>query len=732
MSGNDIIKRIKTSCPFPMLEFKSVVHYNEVRKASGIAYILLELMQKPVMKKEKIATVLLKFGIPTDLHHIFAKELSSLVANGIVYTRFNSSYIDSPHYFEQMTVSMFSLTPKGEKMFAEGAIPTGQEKAKPVSLFFSPVTRKFALICTQSYAPLETSFLGENFLDNIKYDLSGMEEYVKSVQTKIGLKAEEMIVSVEHGDAKKLVVKSEENLSITIDSSGVTFELASSDESAFFQKYYSSPLMSAGMLAKTKYKFESKNIPTIDFNPLHVDNIYIPADIDKLATRPCALFLNRNKLGISRTDNTSTIDNAGFLLDKLSENAEFALLDTKECKFYLPVNMRFHCKNFEDVFEMQVLVEKVAESNEFEDILNTIYVKTLEKDFSIESAKIIAFVSTALHDSKYLNDYTVAKLKELNSDEERIERLLKLNSVFAKCKDWKLHFESIAESLFNKYVEDVKIDNVIFKNTILTPLKKAMGMSDRDYISYISHPLKHEESEDIVYQALESAGFQEAEILSVANVVTLYMTSVLERKPIDSPTALAGKFSVLQVNLWKLCDMLGIEDTTNYSLRDDYNVDEFFNTFATFKKAYDLIGKYMPYSRRKYEMLSRYTSILDPIHDVLSVERTASEHPDKITRQFIDEQIRRGRYNVAISNLLIKAQYDLRTLLSAETTRHANELIDEAQTNKIITKDQANALHKLRMCRNGLQHPETKQVSFDKKSVELWRDVVFALKGEDK
>ena len=144
------IKKIKTSCPFPMLEYKVDVFYNEVRKASGIAYILLELIQKSAMGSEKIAEVLKRFGIPSDMLYIFAKELSSLVANGIVESKYNASYIDRMQYFEEMTLDIFSLTEKGVKMFKEGAIPTGQEKAKTTTVYYSPVTRKCKLECTQS------------------------------------------------------------------------------------------------------------------------------------------------------------------------------------------------------------------------------------------------------------------------------------------------------------------------------------------------------------------------------------------------------------------------------------------------------------------------------------------------------------------------------------------------------------------------------------------------------
>lgn len=43
-----ILKQLKTTCPFPLLIYKTSVKYNEVRKASGIAYIILDLIQKKV------------------------------------------------------------------------------------------------------------------------------------------------------------------------------------------------------------------------------------------------------------------------------------------------------------------------------------------------------------------------------------------------------------------------------------------------------------------------------------------------------------------------------------------------------------------------------------------------------------------------------------------------------------------------------------------------------------
>lgn len=723
------IKKIKTSCPFPMLEYKVDVLYNEVRKASGIAYILLELIQKSAMGNEKIAEVLKRFGIPSDLHYMFAKELSSLVANGILDTRINSSYIDNIKYFEQMTLDLFELTAKGRKMFAEGAIPTGQEKAKTTPVFYSPVTRKFELVCTQSYAPLETSFLGEDFLDKVKYDVSGMEEYLKFVQTKVGLKAEEMIIKITYQEPKKLAAKAEENLTITIDADGMDFGFATSDEKAFFESYYSSALMSAGMLMKDKYKFDI-SVPTVDFESLKVDNLYIPSDAGKQAARPCKLFVGRGVHGYSRTDNVLKYENGGYL-DILDEKAEFALLDNAGCKYYLPLNIRIPCKTFGDVFEIQLLVETVASEEQFRRVLQAIYLDCFERGCSAESIQTLAYIATVLGDAELLNKYTLKKLSELGADEDRIDLLLRLNTTFSKCEGWNAYFAEIAKEIFDRYIQTVELENIIFKNTVLTPLKKAMDMPESDYISALAEPLKAKESAELVYQALDSASFGESEILAIVNVIDIYATRVLERTPIDGATELASKFALFSGNLWKLCDMLGVENPSDYTLKDDYNIDEFFNTFATYSKAQKEIEKYKAYAKDSYEQLKRFDSIFNPVQEVLSIERTASEHPEKITRKFIDEQISRGRYSVAISNLLIKAQYDLRILLSADLSVQANELIDEAENQGIIKRDEANRLHKLRMCRNGLQHPEKRQIPFDKATLEEWRDTVFSLKGED-
>lgn len=734
-----IIKQVKTSCPFPLLIYKTSVKYNEVRKASGIAFILLELILKSSNSKEKISNVLLKFGIPSDLHYIFGNELAGLIGTEIISSVYPAEHFSNVRYFSEILINEISLTPKGLKMFKEGAIPTGAEKTKVKDIFFSPVTRRFDVQSTLSYSPLANCYLGDEFLDNVDIDISGLEDYINAHTTLLGLKAEERVVSFEIDEPQKMNTRKEEGLTIIIRPSGVEFAFDTSDETAFFYKYYSSSLMTRGLLMKNSYKFVNADkkivqVPTVSLKSLNnAVNIHLPVDLPKQATRPCKIFLNRGTLGFERTDNVILIDKASSacLLDLVDKNAEFALLDLTGCRYYNPLNVVMPCAKFNDTFEMQLLIENLATGELFSNVVKNLYDYYQNRPFDNESGKVVMYVVDALSLPEYFSLYANKKLTEQPSVDDKIDVLLKFHSVFSKNAGWTQCFINLAENLFAESIADVRLDNMIYKNTVLTPLKEAMKMNDNDYIYRFSKKVAETEECDLVYQALETAGFKAIQILGIANVVEKYMQGILLNDQIITNTELAVKFKTVSVNLWKINNMLGIESDSDYTIREDYNVDEFFNAYSTLLNAYKDIEKYKRYATKEYDELNRFIKIYEPIHELLAIERTSSSHPDKITKKYIDEYVARGKYKEAICDLLIKLQFDLRYILNADKKMQANELIDAACNEKLIGRDEVDALHKLRMCRNGFQHPGKNQILFDKTTIEKWRDIVFSVKGEN-
>lgn len=334
-----ILKQLKTTCPFPLLIYKTSVKYNEVRKASGIAYIILDLIQKESKSNDKISDVLLKFGIPANLHYIFGQEIANLMSTDILSSHFDPSYFAKPTYFKQITIGDVELTPKGKKMFQDGAIPTGAEKVKVKDIYYSPVTRKFDVESKVPYMTLGSSFLGDDFMDHINVDISGMEDYINANRTKIGLKAEERVVSFECEEPQKMHTRKEEGMTIIIRPSGVEFKFDTTDENAFFNKYYTSRLMTDGLLAKNKYKFvnEKKDIvevPTVSINELtNITNVYIPDDAQKQASRPCKFFFSKNRLGVKGVDTSMKlgVDDSTTLL---SEKYNYPFCTSRELKHF--------------------------------------------------------------------------------------------------------------------------------------------------------------------------------------------------------------------------------------------------------------------------------------------------------------------------------------------------------------------------------------------------------------
>ena len=731
-----VIKQIKTSCPFPLLLYKTSVKYNEVRKASGIAYILLDLIQKTAASREKIGEVLLKFGIPKELHYIFGKEIANLIGTEILQSVYPATHFLNPNYFSEIMVKDISLTAKGRKMFTEGAIPTGAEKTKTKDIYFSPVTRKFDVESKVAYMPLAACYLGEEFLDKVDIDISGLEDYINANTTKIGLKAEERMVSYETEEPQKLHIRKEDGMTIVIRLSGVEFFFGTSDETAFFYKYYSSALMTEGLLMKNNYKFvnalkEIVSVPTVSITELdRAVNVHLPSDVQKQATRPCKVFVNKGRLGAERNDNVIKLDNdlSKILLDRIDGNAEFALVDSSAIHYYNALNVSMPCAKFGDTFEMQLLVESVASAEQYSKLVKAIFEVVKNRPFDSESGRTVLFVVDGLKDTDLFGEYVEAKLSALKTADDKIELLMKMNAIFNKNAKWKAYFETFAKDLFEASVEEIRLDNMIYKTTVLSPIKEALGMTEIDYITDFTKHIAKDEDSDLVYQALETAGFETNVILGVANVIEKYMQSVVIGQNILSETSLASKFQNVKINLWKLNDMLGIESVSAYTLKDDYNVDEFFNAYSTLQTSYKGIEKYKQYAAKEYAQVKQFMDIYEPIHDILSIERTASSHPDKITKKYINDHLAHGKYKEAICDLVVKLQYDLRELLSMGDEASAHDLIEEARSQKMIDGKQASNLHKLRMCRNGFQHPSRTQIPFDKATIESWCEDVFSLK----
>ena len=728
-----ILKIIKTSCPFPLLIYKTNIRYYEVRKASGIAYILLDLFQKLNNSQERISEVLSRFGIPLDLHPIFGDECARLIDMGIVESVYRTEFFRNIQYLKQIEINSCQLTERGRIMFKDGSIPTGEEKVKVSQIFFDPVTRKFTTSFSQKYSALAGCFLGESFLDPVEIDISGMDDYVRANPQKFGLRTEERIISIEkEGTPQKMQSRKEEGLTICLRPSGVEFDFETSDERAFFDKYYTSDLITECLSYKDKYKFVKDDRQEMDIADVSVsafkdvESIYIPAEYNKLAKSPCKIFLCSRKLFVERKDALQPdMEASDKILKMLDQNATFALVGTSGIRYFTAVKVSMPCVNFEGDFSLTLLLEYKADEVKVEEIFKELYSYYEGLPVTEESGKAISFIAESMKDPKCLNVYADNKLSECHSEDNRVSVLLALNKIFAKTSGWSEYFKREGEKVFSQIALGVALDNVIYKNTILNPLGKALQLSSVQYIQKFSAALVGKEENDLVFQALETAGFSVSEILGIVNVAESYMRLVLSNQQIESDTQFSARFRALGQNLWKLNRMLGIVNASDYTLKDDFNTDEFFAQYSTLTAILKELQPYQAFAVKEYAHLQQYIEIYRPIHELLATERAAASHPEKITKKYIDDLIARGNYKEAICDLSVKLQYELQRILDAERQATVNDMINKARAQKIIDREQADTLHKLRMCRNGFQHPGAGEVNLNKKTVEDWRDLVL-------
>ena len=89
---NKYFINFETAWSFPIIQYVANTSYVEVRKASGIAYILIELIRESEYIEEKLVVTLKNLGVPYDIHYIFGGELANMIDLRIVTMKANREF----------------------------------------------------------------------------------------------------------------------------------------------------------------------------------------------------------------------------------------------------------------------------------------------------------------------------------------------------------------------------------------------------------------------------------------------------------------------------------------------------------------------------------------------------------------------------------------------------------------------------------------------------------------
>ena len=101
--------KLKTSFQFPFFKLNEIVSYSEVKKPSGIAYMLLVLINESNDKNVLLSQLLENFGVPHSLHYIYSDTIANLISQDILTTR--DGYYDR-NMFSSLRIGDLAFTSK--------------------------------------------------------------------------------------------------------------------------------------------------------------------------------------------------------------------------------------------------------------------------------------------------------------------------------------------------------------------------------------------------------------------------------------------------------------------------------------------------------------------------------------------------------------------------------------------------------------------------------------------
>ncbi|MDR1912727.1 MAG: hypothetical protein LBQ52_10355 [Helicobacteraceae bacterium] len=725
-------KTIVTSCSFPLIKLDVNLTYDAVQKPSGVGYIILVLIKDAKDHNEPIRIVLKRFGVPDDLQFIFADEIDVLLNRGILQLVRSNSY--QREYFEKYAIADFAFTANGERMFREGAIPTGEEKIKQTTVYYNPLTFEFSFTAP-NYTELKQSYCyHEGFMERVETDFTGLKEYLIDNARNAELQKEERLLECSIAGREDVSAKVKENLELRIDEDGMEVSFKTAGAEDFYKKYFTPDMLERTFAAKDKFKF---SVPTkhvkgfSDFKAL--SSVYLPEEYAKQIARFANLLITRNKdkISIKRGGIETTFENEKInsAASAISSEWSFITIDPKEMRFYTAANIELTERVLDKPVSVSLLVEQLYGADEKTKVIKAIFDECAIVAFSTEHCGLVKAVYELSKNADYIAQYTSEKIKQLSDRAKQSEILLAANKVFVN-PEWSALATQYAKDIYSGLIAETTKENIGYNVKIVRTLDGIRKPEKNALLLTIAEKFGSELDDAALFILLTDAGFSENDSLSVANAVKVYVDKILAGETELEKSKISDDFAALSNNLDDLKKNLGIRSATKYAFRDGYDIAKFTEDFKAFQsKLSELKKKYAVFAPDGFGELAKYEEIMQPVFDYIIIERNASQRPEKISESYIRSKINAGDWRMAIFDMFIRLEYILSKRLDIKKSDNldAHKKINRAKEEKIITESEADALHTLRKFRNNLTHPTDAQLVFDKVKITKWADAVFSI-----
>lgn len=723
-------KKIITKCPFPLVKLQTKIKYAEVQKPSGVGYIILVLIKDAKDRNEKICDVLRRFGVPEDLQFIFADEIEVLFNRQILQLARNNNY--QREYFEEYIIGSFMFTENGERMFREGAIPTGEEKSKLTEVYYNPLTFEFAYNSPVAYMNIEKSVcFPESFMDKVETDFTELKSFIIENPKGAGLQQQERLLGCDIIAREDLFTKIDDNFEIKIDEDGIQVAFKTAGATDFYEKYFTSDMLEREFDAKKKFSFDIPAFSVKGFECFKkLSAIYLPEEYSAQFKRSAKLVLTKESGDITvKYNGLSTLFGSGKIIEDVASaiypDWSFIAIDGKEMRYYTAARVTMTERVLDKPLSLNLLVEQIFGTEERAIVLKAIFDECATSLFSTDCTNIVKAICELTKDNMHATKYVNSKINDCNSLPECVEVLLIANRIFSNFDDWQSSALVHANELYNSLVNQMTKENIVLFVKTARKLDSIIN-SDKDELLLSIVDKFGNLGEVKLFNMIIGAEFSENDALSYANIVKVYIDRILASERKMDKSTLSDNFEALAHNLSDLKNNLGIKSTANYAFREDYNIGKFVDDFKAYTSKLKSLQKYSGFAKEGFIEFNKYENIMQPVFDYIMEERNATSKPEQITEIYIRGKISGGNWRSAVCDMHLKLEWLLSKALNVSKEK-ALDLINKAKNQKLITADTADLLHELRKFRNKLQHPTEEQLVFDKVRMSKWADALFSI-----
>ena len=729
---NKYFINFETAWSFPIIQYVANTSYVEVRKASGIAYILIELIRESEYIEEKLVVTLKNLGVPYDIHYIFGGELANMIDLRIVTMKANREF--SLSLLDMYYISDFEVTELGKRLFAEGTIPTGKNSIKKLNVYYDLATKDILVKPDYRLFRYDNSSIDESCIGKAQLNNDDVELFISENMNRYGFRKGEAIAGYEHEAPEALAYKLEDAVVVQIDNEKMYLSAHDKARNSYIKENYSVDVISNIIGAKKKYHFPDgvlSKIPRYDYSEVcNVEQITMPSQL-------LNMLAVKNQLSLSTG---IVMKNSECVLDKneVLEIFEQSGIEGYACYFengklfkIIPGNFGVELEGFRSKCQINLIITQYMSDEHATQVLRGVFLKCIETEEPIKRCNVIKKLTEISCCKDYAEQFTFSLVKKQKNTEDQIDIFLKLNNQFGKEKWWSDIAISQAQDLLNDLCAQVTIDNFGEKNSLGESLNKILKKNDLEYLSLIARNLILTEGDEIAYEAMESLNDNTESVLGVINIFKTYCLSVLNGETISSQSKLGRQCALLGQALSELKELTGISEVTEDAAELDIDAGRFIQVLATYDDTLKKLEKYKLYAVEQFNALLAFHERYADIREIVGIEMEALKNPSHIDKNYINQMLKKSRYKDAICDLHIRLQYELNRLFGTHNAQTYDLLSDDGIT-RYLNEVELRDMHDLRKCRNEFQHPTVKRSNnYSERIIKGWCEIVEKLGGMD-